>query len=68
MGAGGKNSRRGAVSCDYCGNLEYDEDDEVYVCAISLDEDEMESFLRGQDFACPYYQPDDEYRIVRHQM
>jgi hypothetical protein len=57
-----------AVSCEYCGNYEYDEDDELWYCSVDLDEDEMESFLRGQDFSCPYYQSNDEYSIVRHQM
>lgn len=62
------NKKRHAVSCDYCGNYEYDDEDETWYCAIDLDEDEMESFLRGIDFSCPYYQPGDEYSIVRHQM
>ena len=33
-----------------------------------LDEDEMSAFLRGSDFSCPFYQPGDEYRVVRKQM
>ena len=47
------NKKRHAVSCDYCGNYEYDDEDETWYCAIDLDEDEMESFLRGIDFSCP---------------
>ena len=38
------------------------------VCEADLDEDEMASFLGNQRFECPYYQTDDEYRIVRKQM
>ena len=39
-----------------------------YVCEADLDEDEMSAFLRGSDFSCPFYQPGDEYRVVRKQM
>ena len=55
-------------SCDSCMYYEYDEDYECYVCGVNLDEDEMGRFLRGTVNACPYYQSDDEYRIVRRQM
>lgn len=56
------------TSCDSCSNYIYDEDYEYYICDIDLDEDEMSSFLRGSVEACPYYQLDDEYRVVRKQM
>lgn len=56
------------VSCDTCENYRYDEDYGYYVCEASLDEDEMAAFLGNQRFSCPYYQADDEYRIVRKQM
>ena len=55
-------------SCEYCGNYAYVEENDYYVCEVNLDEDEMVRFLSGRDFACPYYQPGDEYRIVRKQM
>ena len=55
-------------SCEYCGNYAYDEENDYYVCVVNLDEDEMVRFLSGRDFAGPYYQPGDEYRIVRKQM
>ena len=35
---------------------------------ISLDEDEMYRFVRGEFWDCPYYQFGDEYQIVRKQM
>ena len=38
------------------------------MCEADLDEDEMAGFLGSQSFQCPYYQLDDEYRIVRKQM
>ncbi|MBO4988149.1 MAG: hypothetical protein J6C63_04805 [Lachnospiraceae bacterium] len=54
--------------CDTCANYSYDEDYEYYVCEVDLDEDEMMRFLSGNNQECPYYQNDDEYRVVRHQM
>lgn len=56
------------TSCEYCGNYIYDEEYGYYVCDISLDEDEMERFLRGTVQACPYFQMGDEYKIVRKQI
>ena len=55
-------------SCDSCRNYVYDEECEYYFCDMDLDEDEMYRFLTGTCQACPYYQLDDEYRVVRHQM
>ncbi len=56
------------ISCDTCGNLEYDEDTEDYVCAMDLDEDDYSRLLGDSFRNCPYYQTNDEYKIVRHQM
>ena len=39
-----------------------------YLCEADLDEDEMAAFLSNQRFVCPYYQTDEEYKIVRKQM
>ena len=39
-----------------------------YLLSDDLDEDEMSRFLSGNYKECPYYQLDDEYLIVRHQM
>ncbi len=60
--------KTGQTSCDTCANYTYDEDYGYYICEADLDEDEMERFLSSASFACPYYQLDDEYRIVRRQM
>ena len=57
-----------AAGCDYCANYVYDDETETYYCDVNLDEDEMSAFLRGSDFSCPFYQPGDEYRVVRKQM
>ena len=46
----------------------YDEENEYYVCEVDLDEDDMVRFLKGDVRACPYYQSDDEYKIVRKQI
>ena len=56
------------TSCECCGNYVYYEENDYYICEVNLDEDEMGRFLRGTVNACPYYQSDDEYRIVRRQM
>ena len=57
-----------ADMCDTCVNYVYDEDYESYSCDCDLDEDEMSRFLSGNYKECPYYQLDDEYLVVRHQM
>lgn len=56
------------VSCEYCSNYLYDEEFEYYVCDRNLDEDEMGKFMTGTFRDCPYFQMNDEYRIVRKQM
>ncbi len=56
------------TNCESCANYVYDEDYECYICEMDLDEDEMGKFLSCSFDHCPYYQSDDEYRIVRHQM
>ncbi len=55
-------------NCDVCGYYEYDEETESYVCSMDLDEDEMYNFVTGSVSACPYFQYNDEYKIVRKQM
>ena len=54
-------------NCDSCVYFEYDEDYECYICTMDLDEDEMARFLGSSYQSCPYYQTDDEYKIVRKQ-
>lgn len=54
--------------CESCSNYVYDEEYEYYVCEANLDEDDMARFLGNCYFECPYYQTDNEYRIVRKQM
>ncbi len=54
-------------SCEMCVHYIYDYYAGCYTCEINLDEDEMEKFLRGSNFDCHYFEPDDEYKIVRKQ-
>ena len=60
--------KKRAVNCESCEFYDYDEDLDAYVCNMSLDEDEMYNFVTGNVKACPYFQHNDEYRIVRKQM
>lgn len=55
-------------SCDYCVFNVYDEEYGVYECEANIDEDDMARFLEDRRSGCPYFQLDDEYRIVRKQM
>ena len=58
---------RKITNCEMCANYEYNEETGFYECLVSLDEDEMVQFLSGSFRACPYYSPEEEYRIVRKQ-
>ncbi len=53
--------------CEDCVNYYFDEDLEGYICAVSLDEDEMLQFLKGSFKDCPYYRSGDDYKVVRRQ-
>lgn len=54
--------------CEYCLNNVPDETG-TYYCAQSaeLDEDEMARYLSRDTRACPFFEPGDEYKIVRKQ-
>lgn len=54
-------------NCETCHNYQYDEQEDYYFCEMNLDEDEYVKFLESSFFDCPYYEPDDEYKIVRKQ-
>jgi hypothetical protein len=56
------------TDCEMCGNYVYDEEYECYECQVNLDEDEMARFLSDTFYECPYYQTNDEYKIVRKQI
>ncbi len=63
-----KKEKTAVGNCEQCANFVYDEDYECYTCEVDLDEDEMAKFLSDSYKDCPYYQPGDEYLIVRKQM
>ena len=54
--------------CESCASYAYDEEYEYYVWEADLDEDEMYRFLSGSSRSCPYFQMDDEYKVVRKQI
>ena len=54
--------------CEDCEFYDYDEEWGEYVCAMSLDEDEMIDFLGGNTKGCPYYRYYDEYKSVHKQI
>lgn len=67
-----KGSVRMSFGCEYCSNYVYDEEEETYVCDVSMDEDDFARMMgergsRGRS-GCPYFSKDDEYAIVRKQI
>ncbi|WP_026835038.1 DUF6472 family protein [Eubacterium xylanophilum] len=54
------------TNCEFCA-LYYVDDDGYGECQVNLDEDEMYRFMNTSYSSCPYYQSDDEYKIVRKQ-
>lgn len=66
-----KNTKKKEVAqscCDTCSNYIFDDDYDCYCCDMNLDEDEMARFMADTMRDCPYYQLDNEYLVVRHQM
>jgi hypothetical protein len=56
------------ICCEECANFVYDDEEEEYVCCVSMDEDDYIRLNTDSHYQCPYYQCGDEYKIVRHQM
>ncbi|MBO5945263.1 MAG: hypothetical protein J6Q69_01520 [Clostridia bacterium] len=59
---------KGSGSCESCEFYDYDEFTDSYSCTLSLDEDEMSSFLSGRTQGCHYYRFYDEYKSVQKQI
>ena len=57
----------GSNICDNCAHYDYNEEYECYECLVNLDEDELYRFMQGGQTACPYFNPYDEYKVVRKQ-
>ena len=54
--------------CDICLNNVTDEYGEPYCArAAALDEDEYVLLMARSDAPCPFFEPGDEYKIVRRQ-
>ena len=53
------------TSCEWCLNYVWDEEYGMRVCCVPLDEDEMCDCLGGRTRECPFFQMDDEYKIVQ---
>lgn len=64
----GRKGQMASGNCENCVNYKYEEDYDCYICDMDLDEDEMVRFLSASFENCPYFQLEDEYRIVRKQM
>ena len=62
------NKKSPAGICEECNFYTYDDDYECYTCEQDLVEDEMARFLAAEFRDCPYYQPGNEYLVVRKQM
>ena len=60
--------KKKTANCEYCSNYFYDEEYGYYSCDVNLDEDEMGRFMTNTFQNCPYFQMNDEYKIVRKQM
>ena len=54
------------VQCETCLNYDYDEE-YGYYCIVNMDEDEVARIDFYTKHGCPYYNPGDEYTIVRKQ-
>ena len=39
----------------------------MYYCDVSLDEDEMEQYMRGSNADCGFFKLYDEYKMVERQ-
>ena len=53
--------------CENCINFYYDYDYEEYMCAVSMDEDEIYRLNNDKKAICPYFRRGDEYTIVKKQ-
>lgn len=63
-----KYTKKTASCCESCEFYDYDEYTEEYSCSLSLDEDEMVSYIEGNSQGCKYYRYYDEYKSVNKQI
>ena len=62
-----KKKKERPSNCESCAYFMYDDEYECYVCDVNLDEDEMVSFMTGDNSRCPHFYLHDEYKTVRRQ-
>lgn len=53
--------------CDICAYYYYDDEEDMYMCNMNMDEDDMMRFLSSPHSQCPFFHIYDEYKIVRKQ-
>lgn len=53
--------------CEFCAYCAWDEETAENFCLVNLDEDDVYRFHSGMEDACPFFRPDDEYKIVQKQ-
>lgn len=54
--------------CDMCLNNAFDAETGEYYCVMEFDEDETAEFYAHSKRGWPYYDPTDEYSIVKKQI
>ena len=54
--------------CDICAYYYYDDEEDMYMCNMNMDEDDMARFIQSSYKSCPYFKSGDEYQVVKHQM
>ena len=63
-----KYTGKSRASCESCEFYQYDDYTDTYCCTMSLDEDEMASYISGLTRECKYYRFYDEYKSVQKQI
>lgn len=53
--------------CDYCMNLDQDQETGEYYCIINMDQDEVAKLRFDSSRGCPYFKMGDDYSIVKKQ-
>ena len=53
--------------CDICAYYYYDDEEDMQMCNMNMDEDDMMRFLSSPHSQCPFFHIYDEYKIVRKQ-
>ena len=60
--------KKRVTNCESCEFYDYDEYTDSYVCAVNIDQDDIERLRYSKSAACPYYRFYDEYKSVHKQI